>query len=103
MRNQSGSHSPDVRDSVDSLIVHFPISHHSSLGRYPAVAILSLFPKIQNGIVINANTPMIMPKMPNGNAGPTLATQFPTKNVQAKETTARAMVVMTKQSAAMGW
>lgn len=78
-------------------------SPHSSLGKSPAVAILNLLPKIQNGIVINAKTPIIMPNMPNGNAGPALATQFPTKNVQAKETTARAMVVMTKQSAAMGW
>ena len=75
---------------------------YSSLGRYPAVAIRMRFPYNQSGIVRREKTPMIMPKMPNGRAGPALSTQLPTKNVQAKETTARAIVVITKQSAARG-
>lgn len=59
-------------------------------------------PKSQSGMANNPKTPMIMPKMPNGRAGPAAITQSVMKNVQANAMTARTMVVMTKQSVCRG-
>lgn len=47
-------------------------------------------------------TPISMPKMPNGSAGPASRTHVPTKKVQAKDTTERNRTMMVKQSALTG-
>lgn len=57
------------------------------------------FPYSQRGTVSSANTPMRSVKIPNGNAAPAVVIHSLTKKVQANDTTERAMVVMTKQSA----
>lgn len=63
-----------------------------------AVAILSRFPNKHNGTTSRLATNMSTPKIPKGRAGPADSTHCPTKNVQAKDTTALTIVVMTKQS-----
>lgn len=85
---------------------------------YPAVAMRSLLPNSHSGILVlisksfidigpadthvnKAKIPISIPKIPNGSAGPADCTHPAAKKVQAKETTAREMVVMTKQSAEM--
>jgi hypothetical protein len=67
-----------------------------------AVAILALFPHTHNGTANNPKTPMIMPKMPKGSAGPAATIQSVMKNVHENATTARTIVVITKQSPCRG-
>jgi hypothetical protein len=69
-------------------------------GTHFAVQILNLFPQTSIGSVASPKTPINIPKMPKGSAGPLACTQSPTKNVHAKLTMALLNVTATKQSPA---
>lgn len=82
-----------------SLSYRDPTHETYCFGTYFAVAIRIVLPFNHSGTVSSPKIAMSMPKIPKGSAAPDSAIQSPMKNVQAKDTAARTMAVMTKQSA----
>lgn len=82
---------------------HLALLQSFTGGKKLVVAILIRFPNAQSGTASSPKIAIIIPKIPNGNAGPSAMTQSEMKYVQAKAMTDRTMVVITKQLPCRGW